>query len=109
MIQTIEWTSIILAIIGMVSGWVTWWLDRRRHQQEVEGLKADNRQKDMNLSVDYVKEWRAYIAEPLQREVGELRDEVKQLRNAIQRIDRCPHRDHCPVYDGLRQQAKSDD
>ena len=63
----------------------------------------------MNLSVDYVKEWRAYIAEPLQREVGELRDEVKQLRNAIQRIDRCPHRDHCPVYDGLRQQAKSDD
>lgn len=43
MIQTIEWTSIILALIGMVSGWVTWWLDRRRHQHEVEGLKADNR------------------------------------------------------------------
>ena len=49
MTPTIEWTSIILAIIGMVSGWVTWWLDR------------------------------------------------------------CPHRDHCPVYDGLRQQAKSVD
>lgn len=108
MTPTIEWTSIILAIIGMVSGWVTWWLDRRRHQQEVEGLKADNRQKDMNLSVDYVKEWRAYIAEPLQREVGELRTEVAQLRHAIQAIDACAHRDHCPVYDGLRKRQKGD-
>ena len=100
----IEWTSIVLAMVGMMSGWVSWWLDRRRHKQEVEGLKADNRQKDMNLSKDYVTEWRTYIAEPLQREVGELRQEVKELRDAIQRIDRCPHRDMCPVYDGMRKQ-----
>ena len=30
----------------------------------------------MDLSKDYVTEWRTYIAEPLQREVGELRAEV---------------------------------
>lgn len=108
MIQTIEWTSIILALIGMVSGWVTWWLDRRRHQHEVEGLKADNRQKDMNLSKDYVKEWKTYIAEPLQREVGELRTEVAQLRHAIQAIDACAHRDHCPVIGELQRSAKSE-
>ena len=105
MIQTIEWTSIILALIGMVSGWVTWWLDRRRHQHEVEGLKADNRQKDMNLSKDYVKEWKTYIAEPLQREVGELRQEVAALRNAIQKIDACPHRDNCPVIGELQRKS----
>lgn len=99
-----EWTSIVLAVIGMVSGWVSWWLDRRRHRQEVEGLKADNRQKEMNLSKDYVSEFRTFIAEPLQREVEELRREVKELRDAIQRIDRCPHRDKCPVYDGMRKQ-----
>ena len=104
----IEWTSVVLAVIGMVSGWVSWWLDRRRHRQEVEGLKADNRQKDMNLSKDYVSEFRTFIAEPLQREVGELRQEVKELRDAIQRIDRCPHRDNCPVYDGLQRAAKSE-
>ena len=65
-------------------------LDRKKHRQEVESLRADNRQKDMNrrtserrgqagldypereggnakrnLSRDYVTEWRTYIAEPL--------------------------------------------
>ena len=99
----IEWTSVALAVIGMLSGWFTWWLDRRRHRQEVEGLKADNRQKDMNLSMDYVKEWRTYIAEPLQREVSELRQEVKELRDAIQRINDCAYRRECPVLGGLRQ------
>ena len=99
----IEWTSVALAVIGVLSGWFTWWLDRRRHRQEVEGLKADNRQKDMNLSMDYVKEWRTYIAEPLQREVGELRQEVKELRDAIQRINDCVYRRECPVLGGLRQ------
>jgi hypothetical protein len=106
MTLTIEWTSIILAVIGMVSGWATWWLDRRRHKQEVEGLKADNRQKDMNLSRDYVTEWRTYIAEPLQREVGELRTEVAQLRHAIQAIDVCPHRAGCPVADVMQHDPK---
>lgn len=99
----IEWTSVALAVIGVLSGWFTWWLDRRRHRQEVEGLKADNRQKDMNLSMDYVKEWHTYIAEPLQREVSELRQEVKELRDAIQRINDCAYRRECPVLGGLRQ------
>ena len=108
MIQTIEWTSVILALIGMVSGWVTWWLDRRRHKQEVEGLKADNRQKDLDLSKDYVTEWRTFIAEPLQREVSELRSEVAQLRHAIQAIEACPHRDGCPVVDRMQRTANAE-
>ena len=99
--MTIDITSIILACITLAGG-CGWLIDRKKHRQEIESLKADNRQKDMNLSRDYVTEWRTFIAEPLQREVSELRDEVNQLRNAIQRIDRCPHRDHCPVYEQLR-------
>lgn len=63
------------------------------HRQEVEALRADVKQKELGLSKDYVTEWRTYIAEPLQREVGELRNEVAALRNAIQKIDACPHRD----------------
>lgn len=98
--MTMDFTAIILAIISFLSG-LGWMLDRKKHRQEVEALRADNRQKDMNLSKDYVTEWRTYIAEPLQREVGELRTEVASLRDAIQRIGDCPHRAHCPVLDEL--------
>ena len=82
-------------------------LDRKKHRQEVESLRADNRQKDMNLSKDYVTEWRTYIAEPLQREVSGLRTEVAELRDAIQRIGDCPHRAECPVLDRMQHNAKS--
>ncbi len=105
----LDYTAIVLALAGIVSGWLTWWLDRRRHKQEIEGLKADNRQKDMNLSKDYVTEWRTYIAEPLQREVGELRTEVAALRHAIQAIDVCPHRAGCPVADVMQHESHSDE
>ncbi|MBO5627227.1 MAG: hypothetical protein J5953_15765 [Prevotella sp.] len=106
--MVIEWTSVVLAVITMVSGWFSWWLDRRRHRQEVEGLKADNRQKEMNLSKDYVSEFRTFIAEPLQREVGELRQEVKELKHAIELVSDCPHRDGCPVREQLQRQQAGD-
>ena len=102
---TIDVTAVILAIISFLSG-LGWMLDRKKHRQEVESLRADNRQKDMELSKDYVTEWRTYIAEPLQREVGELRQEVAELRHAIQAIDVCPHRAQCPVLDELRKQSE---
>ena len=101
--MTLDYSAIVLAVIGMVSGWATYWFDRRRHKQEVESLRADNRQKDMNLSKDYVTEWRTYIAEPLQREVGELRNEVAELRHAIELVSDCPHRDGCPVRAELQR------
>ena len=68
----------------------------------------------------------------LQREVGELRQEVAELRHAIQAIDIvflgrdsaipkqawmalaapsvdvCPHRAQCPVLDELRKQSQGD-
>lgn len=106
MVTGINWTEIILGVMTLLGGF-GWFFDRRKHRQEIESLIADNRQKDMNLSMDYVKEWRTYIAEPLQREVGQLRAEVAELRNAIQRIDRCPHRDNCPVYDGMRDKQNT--
>ena len=105
--MTIDWTSVVLALITMVSG-LGWMLDRKKHRQEVENLKADVKQKELDLSKDYVTEWRTYIAEPLQREVGELRQEVAQLRYAIQKIDACPHRDGCPVIGELLRSAQGE-
>ena len=97
-----NWTEIILGLFTLLST-CGWFVSGRKHRQEIESLKADNRQKDMNLSRDYVTEWRTYIAEPLQREVGELRQEVAEVRHAIQAIDVCPHRAQCPVLDELRK------
>lgn len=105
--MTLDWTSIILAVLTLLGG-CGWLIDRKKHRQEVESLKADNRQKEMNLSKDYVTEWRTYIAEPLQREVNELRQEVAGLRYAIQRISDCPHRSDCPVLDQLQRQPQGE-
>lgn len=95
-----------------------WIVDRHKHKQEVEGLKednrkkaqevesikADNRQKDMDLSKMYVDEFKENIADPLRHEVRELRTEITHLRNAIQKINDCPHSDACPVYSELQKQ-----
>ena len=95
--------NILLSILTLVAGG-GWLFDRHRHCQEVESLRADNRQKDMNLSKDYVESFRKEIADPLRREVRDLRNEINQLRNAIQNINDCPHSDACPVYYELQKQ-----
>ena len=95
--------NIILSALTLVAGG-GWLFDRRRHRQEVESLKADNRQKDMNLSKMYVDEFKENIADPLRHEVRELRTEITHLRNAIQKINDCPHSDACPVYSELQKQ-----
>ena len=105
--MALDWSNIILGLLTLLGG-CGWIIDRKKHRQEVEGLKADNRQKDMELSKEYVTEFRTYIAEPLQREVGELRAEVAQLRHAIQAIDACAHRDTCPVINELQRQPAGD-
>ena len=61
-------SAIILAIISFLSG-LGWMLDRKKHRQEVESLRADNRMKDMELGKAYVDEFRSSIARPLQEEV----------------------------------------
>jgi hypothetical protein len=104
MVGSIDFTSVILGLITLLGG-CGWVIDRKKYRQEVESLKADNRLKDMNLSRDYVTEFRTFIAEPLQREVGELRQEVTELRYAIQKIDTCAHRANCPVVNELQRKS----
>lgn len=91
--------TLLLALFTLLSS-CSWFYNWRKDKQEAKGLKKDNKQKDMDLSKMYVDEFRHHIINPLMRE-------VTMLRNAIQRIDRCPHRANCPVLDGL--QHKSDD
>ena len=98
-----DWTSLLYPLITLLAG-CGWLVDRRKYRQEVESLKADNRQKDMDLGKTYVDEFRTNIADPLRREVRELKREVKKLNNAIAKIQDCPHAGDCPVYDELQKQ-----
>lgn len=103
--ETLNW---LLSVLTLVAGG-GWIFDRRRHRHEMESLRADNRQKEMNLSKMYVDEFKANIADPLRREVAALKRETKNLRNAIQKINDCPHAADCPVYDELQKQQTDDD
>lgn len=103
----IDLTAIVLAVIGMVSGWVTYWFDRKKHHQEIKSMKADIRQKELDLGTDFVMKFRELIAGPLEEEVGKLRNEVKDLRNAIEGVYDCPYRTECPVRERMLQQSPS--
>jgi len=94
---TIDVTAIVAAVVTMVSGWVNWWLDRKKHKQEIESLKADNRMKDMELAQKFVDEFIKNIVRPLEARVDELTNEVNRLKDAIEKVNECPYRDNCPV------------
>lgn len=113
---TIDVTAIVLAVIGMVSGWATYWFDRRKHKVEVKNLEAqikdletNIRQKELNLGTDFVKNFWELIAGPLKKEVSDLRNEVNELRDAIQKINDCPFSGDCPVRKRMRHDEELDD
>lgn len=97
--------SIVLAIVSMVNGWgsVT---NRRKYNVEVKNLEAqikaleaDICQKDMDLAKEYVINWETYIAEPLRRDVRELREKVDRLTDELEHVKKtvcycvdCPNR-----------------
>lgn len=70
----INWTEVILGVFTLLST-CGWFVSGRKHRQEIESLKADNRIKDMQLAQVYVEQFEKNIAEPLRHEVRELRDE----------------------------------
>ena len=102
----INWTEIIIAIVGMMSGWVSWWLDRKRHKQEVKNLaaeaksiEAETEKKYMELAMMYVDEFTKNIVRPLEGRVNELTNEVKELKDELEMVKKnacycagCPNR-----------------
>ena len=97
----IDVTSIVLGVLTLAGG-CGWVIDRRKYKAEVQ-------QKYMDLAKEYVEEFRRNIGEPLQQEVGELRKEVKELKDAVEGINDCPYRAECPVRDRMRHGATHGD
>lgn len=98
-----DWTTIILAVLTLLGG-CGWLVDHKSHKAKIEGLKKDNEQKDMQLAKTYVDEFRENVAKPLQTEVKGLRRNVKQLTNAVEKINDCDYRSQCPVRIELQKQ-----
>lgn len=98
-------TNIILAILSLL-GCCGWFIEGRKHKQAVEGMKADNQQKNLNLGTDFVEKFRSLIAQPLEDEVMKLRTEVNQLKYAIEKINDCPYSSRCPVRARLRNEQE---
>lgn len=90
-----DWTSIVLGVLTLAGG-CGWVVNRRKYKAEVQ-------QNYMDLAKEYVEEFRRNIGEPLQQEVGQLRQEVKELKDAVEGINDCPYRAVCPVRDKLRR------
>lgn len=103
--MVVDVTSIILGLLTLAGG-CGWVIDRKKHRQELESLRADVRQKELDLSTDFVQKFRELISDPLEGEVEKLRNEVKELRDAIEGIYDCPFRDDCPVRDRMQRTAR---
>lgn len=97
MMIEINWTEIIIAVVGMMSGWVSWWLDRKKHKEEVKALKVEINQKELDLSTFFGEKFWELIGEPLEKEITELRTEVKELRDAVREVNNCSFSRECPV------------
>ncbi len=92
----LDWTAVIVAIVTLL-GVCAWVVEGRKHKPAANGLKADDRRKNMALGQVYVERFEGNIAEPLRREVRELRDEVNALRNELAAVKGCVcYRADCP-------------
>lgn len=99
--------SIVLAVISLLST-CGWFVSGRKHRQEVASLKADVKQKELNLSTDFADKFNKLIGAPLETELVYLRTEVKRLTNAILQIYNCPLSSDCPVNKQLHNQSQGD-
>lgn len=86
--------EIILAFVSLLSS-CGWLVSGRKYRQEVRKSRAEAEREELDLSVQYIKEFKDNIYEPLQ-------EEVRKLRTAIEAVGTCQHRDGCPVMDKLR-------
>lgn len=95
----IDVTSVVLGLMTLLGG-CGWFIDRRKHRQEIESMKADIRRKELDLGTEFVQRYRELITGPLEEDVGKLRIEIKELKNAIEGIN------DCPVWERLQREPK---
>ena len=107
MIQ-IDWSSIILGVIGLVSS-CGWLIDHRRHKHAIESLRIDNERKKLDLAAEFATKYRELIMIPQEAEIERLRNDNQELREAIRAVRNChicascPFRKRLCIKDGDRK------
>lgn len=87
-----DWTNVILGVFTLLGG-CGWVIDRKKHRQEIESLKADIRQKDMELAEKFVIDWETHVAGPLKDDVRVLKEKVDKLTEELEHVKKnvCYH------------------
>lgn len=110
----LDWIGILNLLIGglglasFVVAMVTIRASRKKANAEADGAVVETEHKMMSLAKDYVDEFKENVHEPLLKEMKGLRRDVKNLRNAISKVNNCPHVDDCPVRYELQKQQEAD-
>ena len=93
-----EITSIILGVLTLLGG-CGWFVEGRKHREIARLLNADHKLKEMELGQLYVEQFEKNIAEPLRRDVRELREKVDRLTDELEHVKKtvcycvdCPDR-----------------
>ena len=84
----IDWTAVAVGLMTLLGG-CAWFVEGRKHKPTANGMKADYRLKNMELGQMYVEQFEKNIAEPLRREVRELREEVNELGHELESVKKC--------------------
>ena len=87
--------TIILAVLTLF-GNCGWLVSHAKYRQEVRRIKANAEREELDLSTEFVKQFRSQIYNPLA-------DELKMLRAAIATIKDCPRYPNCPVSKTMQQ------
>lgn len=86
--------TIILGVLTLV-GNCGWLMQHRKYRQEVRKSQAEARHEELDLSADFVREFREQIYNPLAAE-------LERLRSAVKQVTTCPHYPACPVLHQLQ-------
>jgi len=110
--MSIDYNSIISAISVLAGLIVSTFYARRAKKAEVYAKEIENAAgyiADADKMIELVKKANAEVAQSNEKLIDTLREEnektrksIEKLERAIKRIDLCPHRNQCPVYDELQ-------
>ena len=98
---TFEIVSLLLNVLLVGGGIVTIVTLRSKIRQSKEEAKTAELTNDEKAAQIVM----SYVVEPLKKEIGYLRRDVRKLNRAIDKIAECPHSGTCPV----KQQLQTDD
>lgn len=113
-------TEIILALIAIVAAPLSAWLSAKtakgKYAAEVDGLRAEVKKtlsevrgRELDNDKKAIEMIMELVVEPLRRDMKSLQRKLDRFTNAIEKINTCPHAEHCPVEHELRRAKEGGD